>query len=101
MKHGLMPMTMGALMGPMMLWMLHGALTGNSTSALALVIFVGAHFLVVALLLVAVFFAARLAPRLQTRLDRLHRPSLRHIGLMLGSAGMAAASVHFAIHGIV
>jgi hypothetical protein len=100
MKHGLMPITMGALMGLMMLWMLHGALTGNGTSAMALVIFIGAHLLGVALLLGAVFFAARLAPQLQVQLNRLHRLSVRHVGLMLGSASTAIAAVHLAIHGM-
>ena len=100
MKNGLMPMTTGALMGPMMLWMLHSALTGNDMSAMTLMVFIGAHLLFVAVLFVAFFFATRLAPKRQLQLNRLHRPSVRHVGLMLGSATTVAAAVHLAIHGM-
>ena len=99
MTHRIMPIAMGGLMGPMMLWMLHGMLTGDGPSGVALVIFVGVHVLVVAVLLAAAVFAARLSPGLRARLGRLHRPSPRHIGLMLGSATLAALIVHFGIHG--
>lgn len=98
-RHTLMALTMGALMGLMMLWMLHGAVTGETQRSLAgAAVFVGAHVLVLAVLLALPAFAARRAPWLHARLSRLHRPSLRHVSLMLGAAGTSALIVHL-IHG--
>ncbi|MEO1640958.1 MAG: hypothetical protein AAFU41_17110 [Pseudomonadota bacterium] len=94
------PIAMGLVMGPMMLWMLHGILMGDGGSALALTMFVAAHLGVAVVVLVAAFLAARFAPGLRDRLTVWHRPSLRHFGIMLGAAGGAALLIHFAIHGL-
>ena len=95
------PFAMGAAMAPMMLWMLHGQLTGSNTmSGPALVIFVGAHLLIVAILVGATFLTARLSPRLRPLLARMHRPSLQHFLRMLGGAALTAGAIHIAFHGI-
>ena len=99
-KKQVLPILMGLVMGPVMLWMLHGFLLGDGNSALAAIIFVLAHLGVAAVVFVAAFLAARFAPRLRARLSLLHRPSLRHIGTMLGSAAGAALLIHFVIHGL-
>lgn len=99
-KQGLAPVLMGSAMGLMMLWMLHGALTGEGAmGAGALVVFVGAHVVIAAVAILAVVFAARLSERANGWLNRLHRPSLRHVGLMLGSAALSAGAVHLIAHG--
>ncbi len=94
-----MPIAMGLVMGPMMLWMLHGMLTGDGPAGLALLAFVGAHIVVASVVLITGLFAASLSPSLRARLDRLHRPSLRHVGLMLGAALTMALIVHLVVHG--
>ena len=53
-----------------------------------------------ALILAATLFAARLSPELRERLARVHRPSLRHFTTMLASAAVAAGCVHLFIHGV-
>ena len=92
---------MGALMGVMMLWMLHGAISGgNTVGAMALIGFIGAH---VALLLIALgagVFAARMSPRLQGWIDQMHKPSLPHVGAMFGTAVVFIGVVHLAGHGL-
>ena len=94
------PMIMGGLMGLMMMWMLHGALTGGGTpGASALVAFVAAHVGLAAIAFGAVLFAARLSPRTKALTDRLPRPSFRHVGLMLAAALIVTATVHLVIHG--
>ena len=94
-----MPVLMGAGMGLMMLWMLHGVLVdGNWVSGWALAVFIGAHVVVAALALATALFAARLSPGMRARLARLHRPSWRHVGVMLASAAATAGLVHL-IHG--
>ena len=96
------PLAMGALMGLMMLWMLHGQLTGDSSlSGTALAAFVGVHAALAAALIAGALFATRLSPRAQTWLDRLHRPSLRHLRLMLMGATLSAGAVHIWIHGLI
>lgn len=91
---------MGAAMGLMMLWMLHGAMTSQSeTSALALILFVGAHVAVVAILLIGGLFAARSTGPMQRLLKRLHRPSLSHISAMLTGMIIAAGCAHLTLHG--
>ena len=91
------PVLMGGLMGAMMLWMSHDALV-SGTTPLALGLFVGAHVAVVILLGLAGLWVARRGP-LPSRLAFLtHRPSARHIALMVGSAVLSAGLTHL-IHG--
>ncbi len=94
------PLAMGGLMGLMMLWMLHGQLAENTTSTPALLVFVGAHVVIITLLLGASIFAARLSPRLRHMIDKMHRPSFWHLGWMFAGAAGSAGTIHFAIHGV-
>lgn len=100
MKLNVMPILMGSAMGLMMMWMLHGALTGEGTvGGGALIAFVGVHVLLAAVIIGGALFAARRSPRARVWINRLHRPSLRHMGLMLASAVVVASSVHLVAHG--
>ena len=94
------PLAMGLLMGPMMLWMIHGQMTGTAQSGWAAAAFIGAHLVIFAVIVSGAVFAARLSPRLQTILARLHRPSLKHFGAMLLGAVTSALAVHLWLHGI-
>jgi len=51
-----------------------------------------------AAVVIAAVFATRLSPRARTWVSRLHRPSWRHVGLMLTGAAISAGSVHVAVH---
>lgn len=93
------PMVMGGLMGVMMLWMLHGAVTGDGVGLWAAALFVAAHVVLVALILGAAVFAARLSPAARRVLARVHRPSLSHMGTMVGTAVLIVAVVHLGAHG--
>ncbi len=96
-----MPAVMGAAMGLMMMWMLHGALTGDtSIGAMALVAFIGAHVVLVAVAVAAVWIGARWSPRIQRLTARLHRPSVSHITTMLASAVIVAGLLHLSVHGL-
>lgn len=99
-KH-LFPTLMGGAMGLMMLMMVHNLLTSPDGSAggMALVIFVGAHVAVVALLLIAGFFATRSTGPMQRLLSRLHRPSRAHIGAMLLGMALSGSAAHLFLHG--
>lgn len=95
------PIVMGAVMGAMMMWMLHGLLMGETAmGAVAVMVFVGSHVLLVALALGAALFASRMSPRTRAWIDRLHRPSLHHVAVMLGSAAILAGLVHVSAHGL-
>jgi len=94
------PVIMGAVMAPMMMWMLHGALTGSGMSAAALVAFVGAHVALALVAVALVLVGSRMSPRLHGMLSRLHRPSAKHFGAMLASAAVVAVAIHFGIHGL-
>lgn len=87
-------------MGAMMLWMLHGALTGSGVSGWALVAFVGAHAAIDAVLIGVAIFGACLLPRLRTRLQTIHRPTLAHVGMMLAAAAITAEMIHLTLHGV-
>ena len=87
------PYLVGLIMGPMMLWMMHDAIAAGS-AWWAAAGFVAAHLLVLALALAILL----VVPRWRARLAAVHRPSLPHMGAMLGSAGAAAGLVHL-IHG--
>lgn len=93
------PVIMGGLMGVMMMGMLHGALTGGGMAAGALVVFVAAHVVIVFVVALAVWLGVRMSPRVQQILARVHRPSLRHVGAMFGSAVVIAGAVHLVVHG--
>jgi hypothetical protein len=96
-----MPIIMGALMGLMMMWMLHGALTGDAgVTGWALIAFLGAHLAIALIIGAAVVFAARFSPRSHAWINRLHRPSLHHVGAMLGSAIFVAGALHLGFHGM-
>lgn len=94
------PLVMGLLMGPMLVWMLHGQLTNDTSSGAALVLFVGVHLLLLAVVTALALFATRLSPRLQSLSSRLHRPSLAHLSMMLTGVLLSASALHFAIHGL-
>lgn len=95
------PLAMGLLMGPMMLWMIHGQMTGSAQSGWAAAAFVGAHLLILAAIVAGAVFAARLSPRMHAVSARLHRPSLAHLGAMLSGFAISGLVVHFLLHGIV
>ena len=90
-----MPVGMGALMGLVMLWMLHGMLTGQGHAGGAL--FVLAHVAVLLVLALA-FVVARRGQSAWAQGMLKHRPSLRHVALMMGSALTTAGVIHL-IHG--
>lgn len=95
-----LPVVMGGVMGLMMMWMLHGALTGDGVLGDgALALFILAHLAVAGVLIGAGVFAARLSPRMRGWQARLHRPSVRHVAVMLGSAVTTAGIVHLTVHG--
>lgn len=82
------PVAMGAAMGVMMPFMLHGM------GAQSAVWFVLAHVAVVALVVLVLGTGlARIWPGLAARL-RGHRPSLGHVGLMLGGAVVGFGGLH-------
>ena len=94
------PYAMGALMGAMMLWVVHGLLTGQSALAgPALLVFVLAHVAVAATLLTGTLFLARLSPRARGWLSRLHRPSGAHVLAMLAGMIGSSVAIHLSIHG--
>jgi hypothetical protein len=91
---------MGGLMGLMMLRMAHGVIAQESGLAgPVLVVFILGHFVAVGVLAALLVWSARYAPALRARLDRFHRPSLRHIGGMIGFAMAAASAAHLILHG--
>ena len=94
------PFILGGLMGLMMIWMVHGQMTGTSALAgWALVAFIGMHVALAIVVICAGLFAARLSPRARAALARLHHPSLHHIALMVVGMGASAGAVHLFIHG--
>ena len=94
------PVVLGGLMGAMMIWMVHGQMTGTSALAgWALGAFIGVHVVLIAAAIGAGLFAACLSPNLRVRLSRLHRPSVHHIALMLVGMVGSVAVVHVYMHG--
>ncbi|MCR9156766.1 MAG: hypothetical protein NXH80_05945 [Rhodobacteraceae bacterium] len=90
-----MPVGMGIMMGAMALMMLHGFLTGDGGASG--VLFVLAHIAVVGLAAMgAAFGLHRRWPVLARILA--HRPSRRHLGLMLVVAFATASIIHL-LHG--
>ena len=95
------PVIMGALMGLMMMWMLHGALAGETAwGAAALLAFVAGHVAIGVVVVSIGWIGVRLSPRLQRIVAHVHLPSLHHIGAMLGSAACVALVVHVVAHGL-
>ncbi len=93
------PMAMGAAMGAMMLWMLHGVLTGtNDLSAKAAIVFVLGHTVALSAIVLLGLWSTRFSAKWQMRLQRLHRPSLRHVGAMVAGALGTAAVIHGVLH---
>ncbi|AXI47821.1 hypothetical protein C1J03_18485 [Sulfitobacter sp. SK012] len=91
---------MGALMGLMMLGMVHLMLQGNSELAgTALAVFVAVHIAILLSALCLGVWATRHMPRLASMLARLHRPSIRHFAQMLGAAAFVAFVIHLSLHG--
>ena len=100
MAYRYLPFIMGALMGLMMLGMVHMMLSGGSDIAgWALIGFVAAHFLLAGAVIAASVFAARLSPAVQRFLDRLHRPSGRHVLRMVAGAAGTVLITHLVVHG--
>ena len=98
--HKIIPLTMGFGMGLMMLWMLHRPLTSaDALGFTALAAFVGAHVLIVIVVLALPVWATTRIPRLHAQLFRMHLPNLKHIALMLVGAVIAASFTHHALHG--
>jgi len=96
----LRPMILGGLMGLMMMGMLHLMLTGETTlGGAALGMFVLVHLALIAALVGASIFAARLSAPLRAKMARLHRPDLRHVPSMVVSAVLGAIFMHLFIHG--
>lgn len=94
-RHTTMPIAMGAMMGLMILWMMHGQMTGQGAPVAWG--FVLAHVAVIAVVLGGVAMGLhRRFPRLAGVLR--HRPSGRHVALMLGSAVATAFVIHL-LHG--
>jgi hypothetical protein len=94
------PFVMGLLMGPMMLWMLHGQVAAQSGATWATVAFVAVHAAFVALLIIGGRFAAQMSPMAQRLLARLHRPTFAHLGMMVLGLVLSGAGIHFAAHGV-
>ena len=96
MKHtGWMPIGMGTMMGAMALMMLHGILTGDG--GVSGVLFVLAHVAVIILAALAVALGLHRRWPVLARI-LAHRPSLRHVGLMLAVALATAGIIHL-VHG--
>ena len=90
------PVLMGAAMAAMLLWMLHDRLMVGVDLIGPAVLVIWAHVAVVAGLAMGGLLLARRWPAV---LDRLHRPSLRHVARMGGAAAVTAATIHMALHG--
>ena len=96
----LKPIVMGGAMGLMMLWMIHGVLTDNTNmGTMALLMFAGAHVAIALIFVIVGMWATRFAPSLRKRIERLHRPSLRHVLTMVSAALVVMAFTHLTLHG--
>jgi hypothetical protein len=94
------PVIMGGLMG-LMMWMLHGAMSGGDTlGAMALIGFAAAHVVLLLIGIGAALFAASLSPRVRDWINRLHKPSLHHVVAMFGSAIAVFGIGHLSAHGL-
>ena len=90
------PIIAGTLMGAMMLWMLHDQIMSEGVSAAgATVAFVAAHVSLVGLIVLAALFIPTVRSAVHS-----HRPSLRHVGLMLLGLTGSNALIHVTQHGV-
>lgn len=90
------PFVIGAAMALLMIWMLHDRLmSGQAIFASAALAFLAAHLAV----LLPVVGLAALVPNVRRAVAN-HRPSLSHVGAMMGGMLIAAVAAHFAIHGL-
>lgn len=87
------PWVMGAAMGIMMPFMIH------AMGAQAPVLFVLAHVVVLGGLALGAALIARRFGRPEWW-PRLHRPSMRHGGQMIGGAALGFALLHVSVHGL-
>ncbi|MEM9579792.1 MAG: hypothetical protein AAF891_03830 [Pseudomonadota bacterium] len=93
------PLIMGAAMGAMMLWMLHGFLTGDAElSHYGALAFLGAHVAAIGGIALLTVLGAKRNERVAALMGKLHRPTLGHTGAMLISAFSIALLIHL-IHG--
>lgn len=90
-----MPIGMGFVMGAMALMIVHGILTGDGGASG--VLFVLAHAAVIALAALGVGLGLHRRWPVLARI-LAHRPTLRHVGLMLVIALATAGIIHL-IHG--
>ena len=90
-KRLIMPVLMGTMMGAMGLAMLHGQLTGTGSNAG--LTFVLAHVAVIGAGAGLAFFGLHRRFPALTRVMS-HRPSARHISIMLAAALLTAALIH-------
>ncbi len=95
----LIPAGMGAAMGAMMLYMVHGQIAAGGSALGPALWFIAAHALIISAAAALVWLIARRWPALSARLRRVHRPSLSHAGTMIGSAALSALAIHLVIHG--
>lgn len=90
------PVFIGAVMGAMLLWMLHEQIMLEGVSAAgASVAFVAVHVALVGLIALAALFI----PKVRNAV-RSHRPSLRHVGLMVLGLTGSIALIHVTQHGV-
>ena len=96
MRHAyVMPVGMGIMMGAMALMLLHTVLTGDGGASG--VLFVLAHVMVFGLAALGVTFGLHRRWPILARV-LAHRPSRRHVGLMLIVALATAGTIHL-VHG--
>ena len=92
-----LPIGIGAMMGAAMLWMVHERLSAGEMGGAGLA-FVLTHVAIIGLALGAAGFGLGRRHGWIARLAR-HRPSIRHVGLMLlGALGMALV-IHLTLSG--
>lgn len=88
------PLIMGALMGVLMLGMLHGPImAGEFRSGAAAAAFIGAHLAVLLAASAALFFPG------MRRFVARHRPAPLHVATMGAGAIGSVALVHLVAHG--
>lgn len=94
------PMIMGAVMGLLMIGMLHMWLVSESKLAgAALAAFVGAHLAALLIAATLGWSATRFFPTFRMRLALFHKPGFSHVAYMLIGAIGIAALTHLLLHG--
>jgi len=95
MKRTHFPYLMGAIMGPMMLWMLHDSIMSGAGISFAAIGFILAHVAFFGGFALLAWLGIRLRPSLA---KRLHRPTASHIGKMIAGAVVTAFTLHLLVH---